>query len=462
MTSTIENERVEQGGAPDEAPPPRPAPPQRAPWARRLVPVALVFFFLPAVLSGAGVRAEPFENRELAEFPSLSEGWDFLPGLQEWADDHLPLRREAVRADREVAEKVFGDPPPGGRTPVEVPTGPAVGDPLAPPRDTGSRSPEDRGEVQYPQVVLGRDGYLFYGDEFRLPCEPVRSVEETLQVWNAVVAAIESTGRRVLITVAPDKSSMLPELLPDRYLGEECTTARKQEVRQRLEAGALRRYVDLRGPLLREQESEGEPIYAPTDTHWDDRGAVVLAQTVLDALSPGRFAVEADCRPGERQLSGDLATLAGSPEPRRFVTREVVRPGVSFGGRDLAPSDGTVQRVQSSTVGPPLVPGRVAIVGDSFLYNSRAQVLPYFADVTVAHKTRTGEEDILAAVASADTVVLEVVEREFASGFTGRFSLAMAARLRALPPVKAAPAAPGPPAAPAAPGPPPGPPAAPR
>lgn len=419
MASTVETERV-------DAPPAQPATP-RARWARRLAPFALVFFFGPLALQVAGVRTEPFENRPLADFPSVSDGWDFLPGLQRWADDNLPLRREAVRADRTVSGDVFGDPPPVPRAPTGPGGVPGATDPGASPAPKG-------GDVQYPQVLQGKDGWLFYGGDASLPCQPVRSVDESLRVWNTVVDALASSGRRVVVTVAPDKSSMVPGRLPDRYVGKECSTTRTQDVRARLGAGALRSYVDLRAPLLREQEEVDEPIYVADDTHWDGRGAVVFAQTVLDALVPGRFSVDEDCVRGVRQQPGDLSKLAGNPGSVPVQTRTVDRPGVTFGGRELAPSDGTVQRVRSTTTGPPLVPGRVAIVGDSFLYASREQLLPYFADVTVAHKNRSSAADLLAVVRAADTVVLEIVEREFAAGQSGRFSPELARQIAALPP----------------------------
>ncbi len=60
----------------------------------------------------AGDRAERFENRALAGFPSLSRGFDFFDGLNQWSIDHLPLRADAVRFRTDLYRDVFDQLPP--------------------------------------------------------------------------------------------------------------------------------------------------------------------------------------------------------------------------------------------------------------------------------------------------------------------------------------------------------------
>src|SRR5215510_9812971 len=60
----------------------------QSPHRRRImvVPlvVGLVFLFGPLIAKLAGDRSEPIDNRPLAEMPSASDGWDFIPNFTTW------------------------------------------------------------------------------------------------------------------------------------------------------------------------------------------------------------------------------------------------------------------------------------------------------------------------------------------------------------------------------------------
>src|ERR1700761_8335296 len=99
---------------------------------------ALVFFFGPAIAFTLGDRAAPIENRPLAGMPSLDSGWQVIPGFNAWAIDHLPLRSQAVRADTNLSEAVFGEPPPSAAA----------------------------------RVIQGKDDWLYLADDFSFACDP--------------------------------------------------------------------------------------------------------------------------------------------------------------------------------------------------------------------------------------------------------------------------------------------------
>src|SRR4030081_2058162 len=77
---------------------------------RTALTCALVFFLAPTLAFVSGVRAQPFENRPLHQFPSLSGGWGFFTGLANWATDHLTLRQAGVQAANGISTGVFSDP----------------------------------------------------------------------------------------------------------------------------------------------------------------------------------------------------------------------------------------------------------------------------------------------------------------------------------------------------------------
>src|SRR5829696_5912931 len=76
---------------------------------------ALLFFFGPTAAFLLGDRAKEIDNRPLATMPSLSQGWSFIPDLNTWANDHLPLRSQAVQRGTELSEALFDEPPHYGQ-----------------------------------------------------------------------------------------------------------------------------------------------------------------------------------------------------------------------------------------------------------------------------------------------------------------------------------------------------------
>jgi hypothetical protein len=69
----------------------------------------------------------------------------------------------------------------------------------------------------------------------------------------------------------------------------------------------------------------------------------------------------------------------------------------------------------TSTQGAPLVPGRTLLLGDSFADDVYQWLQPFFAelDLTILRPAAAAPEDFAALFASADTIIVEEVERTF-------------------------------------------------
>lgn len=470
-------------GPPAAGPPAADRP--RAPRRRRPSPVlagALAFFFTPAAAFVVGVRAEPFENRPLASFPSLSSGWAFLPGFERWGVDHLPLRDVAVRADSATSELIFGEAPDyanrvahsapvgaepdggsgaagagsgsapaavgagAGSAPAAVgagagsaPTAVGAGSGGAPAvagaaRPGGARrtappasaaasgggapaQPKDsrrRTGIAYPSVVQGDDDWLYAGEDFELACEPELELDEVFAGYRRLISILESSGRRVVLTVAPDKSTILPEHLPDTYLGEKCGTKKKQELWERLRGGELGpQYLDMRGPLEARQAQDREPIYLRRDSHWTSLGKILFAREVVNRLQPGLYQDSDAVNAGPWRTGGDLARRVGDRGKEDTRTWKVRRPGVSTDLEAMDESrDRLVRYSSTNTAGTPMFTAPTVLLGDSFAIRSTGAFLPYFANFTFAHRELWPPERI-PVIKGAQVVVLQVVERVF-------------------------------------------------
>src|ERR1700722_12363886 len=127
---------------------------------------ALLFFFGPAIAFTFGDRAAPIENRPLAGVPSLDSGWQAIPGFNAWAIDHLPLRSQAVRADTDLSETVFGEPPSSGNHAASGIGSAAAGNASPNSAGAGASNPDA------PRVIQGKDDWLYLADDFKNACDP--------------------------------------------------------------------------------------------------------------------------------------------------------------------------------------------------------------------------------------------------------------------------------------------------
>ena len=377
-----------------------PAPRRRRPRRPLVLAVGLVFLFTPAAAYALGVRATEIENRRLTDFPSVSEGWDFFPQVSAWATDHLPLRDRAVAANTTLSEALFGEPPQYG--------GPAGGGdgPVAP--APGGTEIDER---VFPRVLRGEDGWLFLGADVSGPCEPLAPLDETLEGLSRFGALLERAGKEYVFTVAPDKSTMNPDKMPDSYVGQQCATEAKDEFWDRVRDDPPVGYVDLKQALARVQAEAGENLWRPADSHWAPRGGLVYAEQLAQALDPALWRTSSIAPTGPTELQADLAAQLGTPRTDTVPGWEIAREGVTV-------TQASPTTLTSTTTGAPLYEPSTLVLGDSFTQASLDLLAPLFSDARIVHPDAATDdtEALVTAVQSSDTVVLEIVERSVVGG----------------------------------------------
>ncbi len=138
------------------------------------------------------------------------------------------------------------------------------------------------GESASDSVVLGADGWLFYAgtldDYTGASAMTDRELRRAARMLALVQEAAGARGARFCFTVAPNKNSLYPELMPSRY-----------------PRGAERSNWDRLRPLLEEQgvsfcdlfpvlAASKTPVYYKTDSHWDGLGSALAAGALASAL----------------------------------------------------------------------------------------------------------------------------------------------------------------------------------
>jgi hypothetical protein len=213
-----------------------------------------------------------------------------------------------------------------------------------------------------PQVILGRNGWLYLAssiDEFRgiTPLRRIR-IKQWHKEFRAKKAFLAARGIQYLIVVAPNKETVYPEFLPERIT----------QLRQKL-------YMDdLLNSLPANPHLDIGRLYLQTDTHWNQLGAAIASDAIIDRLSSwfpeleprkNRNAFQTSMR---KSGGGDLARLMGLEDRLREET--IVVPKASQPLRPAALRSGTKIKGTFSQQVVELAGGkqrRQAIVtGDSF------------------------------------------------------------------------------------------------
>ncbi len=378
-------------------------PPQRKRWSPSrllILLLAIAFFSVPGLAYLAGARPEQLENRPLSPRPSLTEGWGIFGHLNRWTSDHLPLRGSAVRANAAIDEKVFDEPPAYG---------------------TGGRS----------DVIAAPHGWLFWAQDLQWACTPTTPVPTILRNATRLARMVRATGANYVLLVPPDKTSIETEELPSRYPNKACSQAAKKAFWAQTTSAPPQGYADLYHPLLALRAQAGRSIYKPKDTHWAPLAAGLYARTVVDAAVPGLWQPGAFVPVGQVTEIGDLTRFTGISADNTYDGWQVRRPGVRA-YPEIPYQPGKVGKIgiagltATSSQGARLYPAPTLVLGDSFNGVSQSQVSPYFADITSVSINTAPKDahDVARMILDSRFVVVESVERAFATGRAPLFSTA--------------------------------------
>ena len=248
-------------------------------------------------------------------------------------------------------------------------------------------------------VILGSDGWLYYGDTLADYCGLAPMTEAELDAVAGNLALMweycRDRGVGFLFVPAPNKNSLYPEHMPDLGVrGEERDLRRLLE---RLEALGVP-CADLESAF----RQQGETLYYAHDSHWTPRGAALAADRILAALGRRTDWFGGDFSRSERH-AGDLyemlypAALDPETGPVYGGSLEYTRAG----------SDTKPDSITIDTTGPG--EGCLLCFRDSF----GNDLYPYLAAAFgKARFSRSTGYDLTQAVSmGADTLILELVER---------------------------------------------------
>jgi hypothetical protein len=314
--------------------------------------------------------SESSENRTLAEFPSLSDedgiNIDWLSEAGDYFQEHFAFRNELVTANAIVNGKVLG---------VSTASG----------------------------VICGTDGWLYYKDSLDdyLGTELMsdRSLFNLAHSLAMVQKNLTRRGVSFLFTVAPNKNTLYGENMP--YYDSLKVSEEKNLTR-------LKTYLEQEGvayaDLYEVLSAEDEVLYHQRDSHWNNKGAALAADTLLAALGQEHTSYEDAVYEVRTDYEGDLDQmlypLAMEPEDEIYYDTATTFAYVGEVSSNFDPKITTVNPVKT---------GSLVMYRDSF----GNALLPFLADAYAnAYFTRGLPYQISEVdTAAADTVIIECAER---------------------------------------------------
>jgi hypothetical protein len=364
---------------------------------------------VPPVLAIAGVSGGPLERERTAKAPRPGDGWKAFDQLADYVTQSLPFRRQGVDANTWIADNVWGRSPsygsssPGRALPFEsVQSGAGGGY-----NQTGGAAKGNS------LVSTGPNGWLFLQGEFDTLCHPPIALETAVSRWRSFVDAIRKSGRKVVLLVVPEKSTVYPEQVRKDALAWRCAQRNKLRLWGELQSQRDLDIVPLLQPLMRRKQLDpGRLLYLPLNTHWNAAAAILLPQLALERLGGPVQVRPGDLHAGRKHYASDIGAFAGkSGAGEMGPSVEVSRPG-DAGMRHIAGPPGPITLTHPG--GPRTVlQGRVLFLHDSFGDPAAITFPHYVGHIVLAQWVESQPDEVARLIRGADTVIVETVERDF-------------------------------------------------
>lgn len=187
-------------------------------------------------------------------------------------------------------------------------------------------------------AVLGREGWLYTNQEYLIPNDLQRNIDNQLADIERIRMQLEASGKRLVILPVPMKLDVHPEHASEQ------PDSRLIELHDDFVAGLQARGVAVSPVRAAFLEHRGEDLFVRNDTHWSPAGAR-LAATELARQYPELIGhTDYVSEPvGEKALKGDLVNFLNfdprlapvffQPEP--LILYETVARQDSLSAADL-------------------------------------------------------------------------------------------------------------------------------
>lgn len=164
-------------------------------------------------------------------------------------------------------------------------------------------------------VIVGTDDWLYYsstlddylGRNALTDQQAAGIVHNLMMIQNRV----EQSGAKFLFTVAPNKNTLYPEHMPYQYAIKASENFNRDTLGKALEQSEVN-YCD----LFTTFEGQDEVLYFARDSHWNNKGALLASDTILDKLEKAHDDYAAVTVERRKDFVGDLDKMVFPATPR--------------------------------------------------------------------------------------------------------------------------------------------------
>ena len=318
--------------------------------------IAFSILASPVVARVSGISSIVSENRALTAAPTTSDGWHYVHKLGKFLNDRLALRDKSLAIDSFIDRRLFGEEPAFG----------------------GAATP---------RVLEGSDGFLFLKDAFDAACNGHGTPESVTANVKRFADIIQRSGRKIVVTIAPDKSSVLLDKLPKDNPQSECHRLHQDQQWKALADAQIPGYIDMRSVLREEVAKYRRPLFFRQDSHWNMEGSLPVVRQVVNYFSPNIWKASDVTFNGLTEYLGDLEGMRGGTKmdetPIFGISRDQIK--IAKSENDAAYAPGHRRLSQMSGPDGSLIKGKTLLLFDSFGMAAIEQIVPYFEDLTTVH-----------------------------------------------------------------------------
>ena len=309
-------------------------------------------------------------NETQATMPALLDDGkpnrEYLPQLGTYFEKNFAFRAQAITADNSLMSTLFGVSDTSG-------------------------------------VLSGKNGWLYYAatlDDYlgrnTLSEAQMQALVQNLEIIQGYAA---QNGSEFLLTVAPNKNTLYPENMPYYYMPDK-TAERNRDLLAEALGDSDINYCN----LFELFSGQTETLYLKTDSHWDNSGALLAYNAMLEKL--GKVHEDFSSAPITRKkvFRGDLAKML-------YPASEACEYNAYYGEEQLFS-----YVTDTKSTEEPLIKTKSDATGSLYMYrDSFGNALVPFIATAFRNATFTKsfpmmlENDVTPG--SQDTVIFEIAER---------------------------------------------------
>lgn len=356
---------------------------------KKVFPVIFtVACLLICVVPFAGMAVAPSNetvgNERQTEFPSITSkdgscNKEYLQQLGAYFSTHYAFRPQIISADAEIQSKIFGT-------------------------------------SNLDSVVVGKDGWLYYSSTLdnalgrNLMSD--RAIFNTRHNLELTQEYLEQNNVKFLFTVAPNKNTLYPENMPYYYGKRESKYSNLERFASSIKDSSSDKltsslkttelnYCDLLTPL----KNSGETLYLKQDSHWNNKGALIAYNEILDSLGKAHDDYADAKAVRTKNFYGDLGKMIyPSTQQPEYNYEYDIHKTYSYVTPTKSVEEALIETKNDNAT------GRLYMYRDSF----GNALLPYFANAYNSAYFKKAFPVNLAfevGIQKSDTVVFEIAER---------------------------------------------------